>query len=80
MSNNEGVHIGHCCVNHGCKYGYKDCPVELGTALQGYPCPSCRGIAEIDEEVAALLKEREHSIALKERLQCNDWKSEFYDY
>jgi hypothetical protein len=24
----------HCCIKHGCKYGYDDCPVMLGL------CPS----------------------------------------
>lgn len=33
-----GVHETHCCVKHGCKYGYKDCPVELDLIKQRYPC------------------------------------------
>lgn len=27
---NWGVHISHCCILHGCKYGDRDCPVKLG--------------------------------------------------
>lgn len=33
-----GVHIGHCCKKHGCKYGNTDCPVNLGIVKQQYPC------------------------------------------
>lgn len=35
------VHIRHCCVLHGCKYGYEDCPVELGEVKQDYTCEYC---------------------------------------
>jgi hypothetical protein len=35
----------HCCPKHGCKYGYDDCPVVLGTAQPTYPnnngCEMC---------------------------------------
>lgn len=33
-----GVHATHCCTKHGCKYGYKDCPVELDLIKQRYAC------------------------------------------
>lgn len=36
-----GVHITHCCIVHGCKYGDKDCPVILGNKDQQYLCESC---------------------------------------
>lgn len=36
------VHTEHCCVEHGCKYGNRDCPVETGTKIQSYPCESCQ--------------------------------------
>lgn len=36
-----GVHRTHCCFEHGCKYGDKDCPVELGLIKQDYPCEEC---------------------------------------
>lgn len=36
-----GVHETHCCIEHGCKYGDKDCPVEMGLIQQRYICESC---------------------------------------
>lgn len=36
-----GVHVTHCCVLHGCKYGDEDCPVEKGEVEQEYPCEYC---------------------------------------
>lgn len=36
-----GVHEGHCCVLHGCKYGDKDCPVTNKLTKQDYICESC---------------------------------------
>lgn len=36
-----GVHVSHCCVLHGCKYGDKDCPVVTGEVEQEYLCESC---------------------------------------
>lgn len=38
---NWGVHRTHCCFEHGCKYGDKDCPVELGLIKQDYKCEDC---------------------------------------
>ena len=35
------VHTRHCCEIHGCKYGDKDCPVEMGIAKQEYDCEEC---------------------------------------
>ena len=35
------VHRTHCCKRHGCKYGYTDCPVEIGLIEQDYPCEDC---------------------------------------
>lgn len=29
-----GVHITHCCFEHGCKYGDNECPVELGIVFK----------------------------------------------
>lgn len=31
----------HCCILHGCKYGYDDCPVVLGEVKQQYLCEDC---------------------------------------
>ena len=36
-----GVHIEHCCVRHGCKYGDDACPVVFGPEVQEFPCESC---------------------------------------
>lgn len=36
-----GVHVNHCCVKHGCKYGDSDCPVVLGKVKQIGPCWDC---------------------------------------
>lgn len=36
-----GVHMGHCCVTHGCSYRDDDCPVVNGTAKQDDPCEEC---------------------------------------
>jgi hypothetical protein len=41
LPNNIGVHVRHCCVLHGCKYGDLDCPVELKTHRQEFPCETC---------------------------------------
>lgn len=38
---NEAVHITHCCVTHGCKYGDLDCPVETKKSSQSYACEDC---------------------------------------
>jgi len=35
------IHRTHCCTEHGCKYGDKDCPVELGLIKQDYICIIC---------------------------------------
>lgn len=37
-----GVHITHCCLEHGCKYGDDECPVELGLVKQQYSCEMCK--------------------------------------
>lgn len=37
-----GVHVTHCCLHHGCKYGEDEtCPVVLGAHKQEYPCEEC---------------------------------------
>ena len=38
---NDGVHKGHCCVFHGCKYGDEDCPVVNKRITQAYTCEDC---------------------------------------
>lgn len=34
-------HDTHCCIDHGCKYGDDDCPVENGLRKQTGPCENC---------------------------------------
>ncbi len=58
-----GVHRTHCCLNHGCKYGNQDCPVELGLIIQDYPCEDC----ELEEDNTNLMDE--HMIAIVELLK-----------
>lgn len=36
-----GVHVRHCCVIHGCKYGEKDCPVATKRVPQESGCFVC---------------------------------------
>lgn len=47
-----GVHATHCCTTYGCKYGYKDCPVELRLVEQEYQCMDC------DHETNCLFKNK----------------------
>ena len=30
------VHKSHCCLNHGCKYDDKDCPVMTGAIMHSH--------------------------------------------
>jgi flavoprotein len=39
--NKIGVHLSHCCLEHGCKYNAPDCPVASGELAQLYPCDTC---------------------------------------
>ena len=42
----------HCCVLHGCKYGYDDCPVATKQVVQDYVCEQCSvydGIQDMDQ-------------------------------
>lgn len=50
-----GVHVSHCCVMHGCKYGDgEDCAVENKTHRQDYPCESCVDVEEAEEQIKYL--------------------------
>jgi hypothetical protein len=44
--NKIGVHVTHCCIVHGCKYGDKDCPVVIATHKQEYLCELCTDVYE----------------------------------
>lgn len=49
-SSKYGVHAGHCCVIHGCKYGDSDCPVVNKKIKQHYLCEECNmeGITNLE--------------------------------
>ena len=38
---NARVHMTHCCIKHGCKYGDEECPIVLGLIKQLYQCEEC---------------------------------------
>jgi len=48
-----GVHVSHCCIIHGCKYGDEKCPVVIGIFKQDYPCEECMsdGIKTVKEVI-----------------------------
>ncbi len=60
----------HCCIDHGCKYGYDDCPVMLGQIKQEGFCENCgletegyygrpeRSVEEQEEYLEALWNEK----------------------
>lgn len=42
VKTNLEVHLNHCCLTHGCKYGDgQKCPVESGKYIQLFPCEEC---------------------------------------
>jgi hypothetical protein len=43
---NIGVHVTHCCHQHGCKYSNVDCPVLWGTEKQKFRCEMCQDVWE----------------------------------
>ncbi len=51
MVDKIGVHVTHCCILHGCKYGDDNCPVENGEVEQEYTCEYCddAGIKSIEK-------------------------------
>jgi hypothetical protein len=55
----------HCCLRHGCKYGYSDCPVVNGQVKQEYPCGDCLPVDEAAKDVAAALAEWQWSLKIR---------------
>lgn len=53
-----GVHVSHCCVKHGCKYGDAYCPVVAKTHKQKYSCEICDDEAE---ELRSIILAGKHS-------------------
>lgn len=37
----RGVHVSHCCAEHGCMYGNENCPVAGGYLKAKYKCEAC---------------------------------------
>ena len=50
MVDNTRVHITHCCVTHGCKYGDEDCPVANKKVAQSYSCEECVAYNMVDKQ------------------------------
>lgn len=73
MANNNGVHQGHCCKGHGCKYGDFDCPVVSGVANQFYPCEQCSYFSELESEYNELQKSESHNDS------HNEYRDDYYN-
>lgn len=66
--NEDAIHAGHCCAQHGCKYGeLNTCPVLNNRVEQKYPCDSCVSVEELEDQLAHLLKELEWSKNLERK-------------
>lgn len=70
-----GVHLTHCCADHGCKYGYDDCPVaNLRIVQQEHRCEQCYERQErmkkilLDLEAAAIKAFPEDEFTQKTRV------------
>jgi hypothetical protein len=53
------AHTEHCCLQHGCKYGNKDCSVvrKRSRRKQSHPCEACESSKnDLDTRLAALLE------------------------
>lgn len=51
MSASHPACSSHCCILHGCKYGYEDCPVVTGVEKQEFLCERCSedGLDSLDD-------------------------------
>lgn len=76
------VHITHCCVHHGCKYGNEDCPVVLKKVSQQYACETCSMVKENINH----FKESKQGKEMLNRLESHgssihdDWQDEEYNW
>lgn len=57
----------HCCELHGCKYGYKDCPVVLGTVDQEFYCEFDLSLEDLQESRKWLDKQFDHWKKINDR-------------
>ena len=66
----KDVHTEHCCIYHGCKYGYEMCSVVLGVKVQSYPCEKCSYETKEDQKKDKLISEyRTKLLELRLQLQ-----------
>jgi len=65
----KDVHTEHCCKDHGCKYGDKDCPVVIGTAIQAHPCELCH--TEETARINTKLKKNIIKLMLDHKEHCS---------
>lgn len=70
----EGVHASHCCVEHGCKYGDKNCPVVQGMIEQKHPCEDCEPGMMIREGYTSL-----DQICALARRRIEDFKAHYLE-
>ena len=52
------IHVGHCCVAHGCKYGDKNCPVVNKKLFQRYVCEQCAEDGIFMEDLVPIFKKQ----------------------
>ena len=72
------VHVSHCCVIHGCKYGRTICAVEKGYFEQDHDCEACTDALEAGADALDVIKRRlqarmgatDASIPLHERVRA----------
>lgn len=64
---NVGTHVTHCCAQHGCKYGNKNCVVEDGKREQEFACEFCHSSEYLKNKIANLQEELEWTEKLEAR-------------
>lgn len=52
------VHVSHCCLTHGCKYGKSVCAVAKGYFLQDHPCEACDSALEDGADALDVIRDR----------------------
>jgi hypothetical protein len=71
-----GVHEAHCCLKHGCKYGYDNCPVVLDKVKQLYKCEDCQ-YDDVYDDIGIRDAYKEALIQIKQ-LTTNSSKGELF--
>lgn len=70
------IHVTHCCINCGCKYGDDHCSVVSGKTKQKYICYDCNH--NPSDNKATLPEEGRSVLAEIESINCNG-KSNWYE-